>query len=230
MEAIQYLVILLVGVGLGATTTWLILRGRILAAFDQGQNESSTQMAALSERLASRETAIEDLKNSLQSRDVDLRSMQGKITELSEKGARLETALQEERRQTQEKLALLNEAKQSFTETFKALAYDSLQKNREEFLVLAETKFEPVKESLVKVDSKLLELEKARLEAYSGLTQQVLAMRETQDMLKSETSNLVKALRNPQVRGRWGEIQLKRVLELAHMKEHIDFKEQKTVA
>ncbi len=77
----------------------------------------------------------------------------------------------------------------------------------------------PLKESLGKVDTKLQDIEKARLEAYSGLTVQVKAMRETQDLLRGETSNLVQALRRPEVRGRWGEIQLQRVLEMAGMVE-----------
>jgi len=229
MEAIQYIVMLLLGIALGAVATWLILRGGIANAFQQGQGESRAEMAALSERLAGRETAIEELKNDLQSRDVELRTVQAKITELSEKGARLETALQEERRQGQEKLALLEDAKKNLSDAFKALAYDTLKSNSKEFLVLAETKFEPVKESLVKVDTKLQEIEKTRLEAYTGLTEQVKSMREAQDLLRGETSNLVQALRRPEVRGRWGEIQLQRVVEIAGMKEHCDFDVQQSV-
>jgi len=100
------------------------------------------------------------------------------------------------------------------------------------FLDLAQTKLDayvaPLRESLGKVETQVSALESARQEAYGSLTEAVRNLREDQLRLRSETSNLVTALRAPHVRGRWGEIQLRRVVELAGMVQHCDFVEQPT--
>ena len=153
-------------------------------------------------------------------------------------------------KQAEEKLAVVNQAQQKLADAFKALAAEALKSNNQSFLELAKATLEkfqetakgdlekrqqaiqelvkPVKESLDKVDTKINELEKARAGAYSGLTEQVKSLMDTQKQLQSETANLVKALRRPQVRGRWGEIQLKRVVEMAGMLDHCDFYEQQS--
>src|SRR5690606_26480363 len=142
--------------------------------------------------------------------------------------AELETRLEAERKAAAEKLALLNEAQQSLGDAFKALSADALKSNNQAFLQLAKetlAKFQegarsdlearqkavdalvkPIQESLEKVDGRLGELEKARIKAYSALSEQLKGLVETQiPMLRSETQSLVKALRQPTVRGRWGE-------------------------
>ena len=87
----------------------------------------------------------------------------------------------------------------------------------------------PVRASLDKVDSKIQELEKSRVGAYAALNEQVRGLLETQQQLRTETGKLVTALRTPSTRGRWGEIQLKRVVEMAGMLDHCDFVTQTTV-
>ncbi|MEX1013298.1 MAG: DNA recombination protein RmuC [Waddliaceae bacterium] len=135
-------------------------------------------------------------------------------------------------------------------ESFKALSSDVLSSHSQSFLQLATTNLEkyqekaegsfklrehaveklvePIHNSLENVNRKIQELEKARTSAYSSLNEQVKSLALSQTELRSETQNLVKALRLPHVRGRWGEIQLKRVVEMAGMCAHCDFFEQTT--
>ncbi|MCB1118707.1 MAG: DNA recombination protein RmuC [Chlamydiia bacterium] len=161
---------------------------------------------------------------------------------------RLETTLTHEQTRAQEKIELLLHAKENFSDAFKALSGDILKSNNQSFLQLAAAKFEqlqenakgewnqkhqaihelvkPLKESLNKVDTKIHELEKSRANAYASLNEQLKHVAQTQAQLHTETTNLVKALKVPNIRGRWGEIQLRRVVEIAGMVEHCDFVEQ----
>ena len=150
----------------------------------------------------------------------------------------LRVDLEHEQGRTQQKVELLEKTERDLTARFEALAAAALRNNNESFLELAAAKLgqkeqavehlvAPLKESLQKVDGKLQELEVARKGAYSSLAEQVRQLGETQKELRSETGNLVSALRDrPNVRGRWGEIQLRRVVEMAGMLEHCDFETQ----
>jgi len=169
------------------------------------------------------------------------------ITGLKETRTRLET----ERLGADEKLALVQDAQAKLSDAFKALSAEALQGNNQSFLELARATLEkfqesargdldkrqqaidqlvaPVRVTLEKFDTRVQELEKNRVGAYESLTQQVRNLLETQDLLRRETGALVKALGTPRVRGRWGEIQLRRVVELAGMLDHCDFHEQQSV-
>nr|MBA3708721.1 DNA recombination protein RmuC [Planctomycetota bacterium] len=158
--------------------------------------------------------------------------------------------LEDERRSSTEKLALLDHAQRQLGDAFKALSAESLRANNQSFLDLAKTTLEkfqegakgelenrqqaidalvkPLKESLDKVGGTIQELEKTRVGAYASLGEQIRHLTEGQTHLTGETANLVRALRAPTVRGRWGEIQLKRVVELAGMLEYCDFIQQET--
>jgi DNA recombination protein RmuC len=118
---------------------------------------------------------------------------------------------------------LLDKAEQRLRDTFQALAANALNDNRASFLDLAKTSFEgyqqPIADSLNRVDQRLKEAERERVEAYSRLSEQVVALGSTAHMLS-------RALRTPAVRGRWGEMQLRRVVELAGMLQRCDFDEQ----
>ncbi|MFA7280306.1 MAG: DNA recombination protein RmuC [Sterolibacterium sp.] len=165
--------------------------------------------------------------------------------------AELITLLEQERRSASEKLAVLEESRLSLAEAFKALSADALARNNQSFLELARATLEkyqvsaagelekrqqaigelvaPVRTTLEKFEQQIQSVEKSRIDAYATLTEQVKALAESQGQLRSETANLVKALRAPQTRGRWGELQLKRVVEMAGMLDHCDFREQASV-
>jgi len=150
-----------------------------------------------------------------------------------------------------EKLSLLEDARQKLRDAFDALSAAALKSNNQAFLELArealgqqqiqaageleirqkaiEHLVKPLADSLGKVDQQIQEMEKIRAGAYAGLSQQVKAMSETELRLQAETAKLVTALRAPQAHGRWGEIQLRRVVELAGMIERCDFDEQVSV-
>jgi DNA recombination protein RmuC len=139
-------------------------------------------------------------------------------------------------------------ANAQLTRAFSELANQSLKANSESFLRLAEQNLgahqekakrelserekaveqlvKPIRDALEQSRQQITELEKARSEAYGGIRTQLEAMQISQKSLTQETQNLVKALRRPEVRGRWGEITLRRLVELAGMVEHCDFQEQ----
>jgi DNA recombination protein RmuC len=139
-------------------------------------------------------------------------------------------------------------ARGALGDAFRALSAEALQRNNQAFLDLAKTTLEkqqaatqgdldlrqqaigellvPIKSSLEKFEQQVQGVEKARVDAYATLFEQVRALADSQGQLRKETANLVRALRQPHARGRWGELQLKRVVELAGMLDHCDFYEQ----
>lgn len=154
--------------------------------------------------------------------------------------ARLTAQLEAERAGAAEKLAMVEASRARLAEEFKALSLAALQENNQRFLELARGDFEhkrdvvdalvkPMREQLEKFGEAVRGIEKERLEAYASLRQQLGTLAESQLRLQSETSNLVRALHAPSARGRWGEISLRRVVELVGMLEHCDFTEQTSV-
>ncbi|MFZ0795186.1 MAG: DNA recombination protein RmuC [Candidatus Korobacteraceae bacterium] len=211
---------------LGAVFAWLLFRSKS-AALQERQN-------SLEQELAAARTAAN--------------SQAEQIRALTEARAALDATLASERRNTEEKLKLLQDTSEQLKIQFKSLAATALDDNNTSFLQLAKTVLqnqqtqaagdlaqkelavqklvEPIAQSLSGMNQQIQALEQARSRAYGTLTSQVASLLDTQKALQIETGNLVKALREPQARGRWGELQLHRVLELAGMLEYCDFKEQ----
>lgn len=193
-------------------------------------------------------TLHEQLKEKIHSEE----RLQQENSLLKARIAELKTTLELQMKAGEEKLALLHEAQHKLSDTFKALSADALHNSAQSFLELAAARFEklqegakgelrhrhqamdelikPIKESLDKVDKKNEEIGKALDVTYAGLTEQMKFLAGAHHRLQGETSNLVKALRMPTVRGRWGEIQLRRVVEMAGMVEYCDFVQQESIS
>jgi len=218
-----------IGLLFGSVLAWLVLRSRT---------------ATLSARLSLMEKELAAGK-------ADLAGLQKAHTDLVAGKARLESDLASERRTNAEKIELVTRASEELRNAFKVMASDALKSNNSSFLVIAEETLKrfqsqargdlearqkavadlvaPVRDSLNKVDAQIQQMEVARGDAYGELRAQVQSLITTQKELQSETGNLVRALRTPNVRGRWGEIQLRRVVEIAGMLSYCDFTEQESV-
>lgn len=245
------LLVLLAGGAAGAVVAWYGLRSRMQQQQELQEARWQSEQAVWQEKLLAREQQAAVLAVRLDQGREQLAGLQAEAGRLQARVAELETSLAHEKRLTEEKQVLLLEARQELADAFKALSSDIFQQNSRSFLDLAKATFgklqegargeleqrkqsihemvQPLRESLKRVDEQLRVVEKDRIEAYSGLTEQVKSLASTQAKLHGETANLVKALRTPNVRGRWGEIQLRRVVEMAGMVEHCDFVEQESV-
>jgi DNA recombination protein RmuC len=133
-----------------------------------------------------------------------------------------------ERRSADEKLTLVKEAQAGWEDRVKAVTGEALSKSQSSLLELAEAKLAPIKETLTKFEAQAKQLEDKRAREVSAIGERLREVTEGQEKLRSETGSLVTALRAPHVRGRWGEVQLKRVVELAGMLDYCDFRTQES--
>ncbi|PYV90237.1 MAG: DNA recombination protein RmuC [Acidobacteria bacterium] len=210
-------------------------------------NRETEARAAASER-ASR---LSILEREIEVKAGERNSLLEQISTLKTTNKELQTLLEEERKSAGEKLSLLRAATEQLSDAFQALSANALKSNNQAFLELAgetlqrfqaeargdleqrqkgvENLVTPLKEILEKYDQQVQAIERSRSEAYGSLSQQVQSLLVSQQKLATETGNLVKALRTPQVRGRWGELTLRRVVELAGMTAYCDFVEQEVI-
>ncbi|MGA1494583.1 MAG: DNA recombination protein RmuC, partial [Rhodothermales bacterium] len=213
----------------GAAGTWLFLRGQYTGLEVQASDLKEARDRALDE-----------------------------LSHLREEQTSLRAALSAERagraqevKNWAEKQEVLVKAQEDLVKQFDALSRKALDMNSKSFLELARTQMEkmitevdqkesqrkleleklvePLSKSLEKVNTHVREVEKEREKAYASITEQVKGLTDAQMAIRKEASNLVNALRRPSVRGRWGEMQLKRVVEMAGMLDHCDFTEQTTI-
>ena len=233
------------------------LAGRDRSAAEDRARALEEQLAARAREIEAlrpepeRRSAAEARAARIPELEAELDRRGAELSDLKAKLAGLEAAVTEERKSAAEKQAILSKAETVLADAFKSLSADALKSNNQAFIDLAKVTLEkfqegargdldarhkavdelvrPIRESLEKVDGKIGEIEKVRLSSYSALNEQLKGLVDTHlPMLRNETANLVKALRQPVVRGRWGEIQLKRVVEMAGMLDHCDFLEQES--
>ena len=170
------------------------------------------------------------------------------IATLRAENAALSATIDSERRAGRERLELLQQAREELTNAFAAVSAEALQRNNTSFLQLATTTLggfqqkaqsdfdarrnaiddlvAPLGQTLVKMDGVLQQVQLDRVKSDTAIEEQFKALRDGNAQLRLETSNLVTALRTPHTRGRWGEIQLRRVVEMAGMLPYCDFEEQ----
>ena len=191
------------------------------------------------------------LEKALQSKETQFAQLVQEFANLKAQMTEQTTRVSEMQKSAEEKTVLLNQAKEALAETFKSISSEALRASSEQFMQLAKSEMDrykgessgdlegrqkavedlvrPLRDSLEKVDIQLKEIEEKRVNAYSSLTHQLSSMALSQERLNAETSNLSKALKSTGGKGRWGEMQLRRVVELAGMVEYCDFQEQPAV-
>jgi len=218
------------GLLLGALVAWLVA-GRTSAAAE------------------ARAQALQQQEGTLRS---ELEGLRLKLEAEQQARASATASLEAERKNLQEQRALLQEAQAKLTDTFKALSSEVLGTQSESFLQLATQAFntlladskgdlaareqaigallQPLKDAVERYEQEIQHIETSRKEAYGSLRQHLAQLGDAHSQLQRETANLVTALRKPQVRGRWGEITLRRLAELAGMVDRCDFFEQPSIA
>jgi DNA recombination protein RmuC len=233
-----------VGLAVGVLVTGWWVTVRVQSRYHARLLESGERAQRADALAASLQQRVDDQQSEMgQLRDTLAASQQGRT--------KAETRMEEVTRSLEDQKSLLAQARQELHDSFEALSGQALKQNNEAFLDLARTSFatlqaeakgelsqrqqaigelvKPLEESLQRYQEQLQQAEQVRQREYGGLDQQLRFMAESHQRLQQETGNLVKALRAPSVRGRWGEMTLRRVAELAGMVAHCDFVEQDTI-
>jgi DNA recombination protein RmuC len=229
----------------------VVISGVGIAVWFLARASSQRKITELEKRASSSEALLGELRQQIQQKDSEINQTRKEL--LNEGHLKIEalTRLEESQKSFEEQKELIDTMKKEMTDTFNALSSAALKSSSEDFLrlasehlgkVVSDTKgklgehqaamdgmIKPLQEMLTRYDQQIREIEESRHKAYGSLEEQLRALASTHENLQRETSNLVSALRKPQVRGRWGEMQLRRVAELSGMSMHCDFTEQQSV-
>ncbi len=234
------------GLVLGFAAAWVWVNSRLRGRLAGLQIEAEGKIKAAESAAVELRAQLEDLRRRLD-------ELQQKLRGEGEIRVAAETRLKEAQANLDEQKQLLEEARQKLADAFQALAAEALKSNNQAFLTLARSTFEtiqtqakgdletrqkaieglvgPLRELVERYEKEILEMEKTRQRAYGTLDEQLRSLAQANQKLQEEASHLANALSSPlKVRGRWGELTLRRVAELAGMSEHCDFTEQESIA
>jgi len=228
----------------GIPLGWLFFRLRAQAPLAAVEAER----ARLESELEQARQRLDELRGNLDTATGETVSLRTRVGEREVELATIRTQLAEKEQAHAARLEELKDLHARFQDTFRSLSSKALESNNAQFLDLAKAALgrfqenaqgdlskrqeainalvKPLAESLKAVDGKITELEKSREGAYAGLREQIKSLAQTQAQLQGETANLVQALRTPNVRGQWGEVQLEKTVRFAGMIEHVDFVQQ----
>lgn len=240
----MFIALFLLGLALGFTLAWFMGKGQTRLRVTEAVTQLETKAGVEAAKAAGFESQLRGL-------ETDLREVEQLLAAERESKAVALTRLEESSKNIDEQKKILESAQEKFKTTFEALSGEALKSNNQAFLDLAKksldgvlqgTKGEiaektneiksivgPLEEILKRYDEQVRELEKNRATAYGSLENQIQSLIGTQQLLQKETGSLVSALRTPHIRGQWGQISLKRVVELAGMTEYCDYQEQVSV-
>ncbi len=222
---------------LAAVVAWL-------AASARGRAEGQAARTTLQARVASLEAVNDQLQKQLSQRELEIGDVRGALDSERVQRAEAEARREAGRENLEEQKRLLEQAREQLATTFTSLSANALRQNNAEFVTLARERIEsqleqrqqaidaliaPLRDALARYEQQIEAIEASRQQAYGGLRQQLETLSLSNAELQRETGNLVTALRAPHIRGRWGELTLHRVVELAGMVPHCDFVEQVTV-
>ncbi len=238
------IVVALGAAGIGLLIGWLWAAARVRAQYEDRVRELDSARAGL-------ESTAAELRRQVETLRADSEANRRRVEEEQVRRAEAETRLGEIQASLEEQRKALEEAKAQMSATFDSLAAAALERSSKQFLDLARTKFEslqkeatgdlakreeavkalvePLKTTLKSLDEQIRMIEGAREQAYGKLATQVQDLAQTSKELRQETGSLVASLRQPQIKGKWGELTLRRAVELAGMSPHCDFTEQPDV-
>jgi DNA recombination protein RmuC len=242
---------IILGAVIAGVAAWIVTSSRLKWFYSRQIAEEQMKQSDLAAKAKSAEAVTAELRQQIVQKESVLEQLRNEL--VTERQSRVEalTRLDAAQKSFEEQKALIEAMKKEMTDTFNALSSAALKSSSEDFLrlaseslgrVVSDTKgklgehqaamdgmIKPLSETLKRYEEQIRMMEENRHKAYGSLEEQLRTLASTHENLQRETSNLVSALRKPQVRGRWGEMQLRRVAELSGMSMHCDFTEQHSV-